>query len=138
MKRSAWVALSLVVVFGILVFLASSSLAQEVDVWTRSKKIRAVSDIVRGRIGEIAAVLTEEQGKPTAEAKAEIGAATEQFDWYAEEAKRIYDRVIDGHSKDHRIIVIREPIGPVAAFSPWNFPALLSARKIAPAIACGC
>ncbi len=111
---------------------------KDVDVWTRSKKIRAVSDIIMGRVDEIAAVLTEEQGKPTAEAKAEIGAAAEQFDWYAEEAKRIYGRVIDGHSKEHRIIVIREPIGPVAAFSPWNFPALLSARKIAPAIACGC
>lgn len=111
---------------------------REVDVWTRSEKIRRVSEIIKGRIDEIAAILTEEQGKPTAEAKGEVNAAAEQFDWYADEARRIYGRVIDGHSKEHRLLVIREPIGPVAAFSPWNFPALLSSRKIAPAIACGC
>lgn len=111
---------------------------KDVDAWTRSAKIRRVSDIIKERVEEIAAVLTEEQGKPIAEARAEIGAAAEQFDWYADETRRIYGRVIDGHSKEHRILVVREPIGPVAAFSPWNFPALLSARKIAPAIACGC
>ena len=111
---------------------------KEVDVWTRSRSIRRGSDIIKERKEEIAAVLTEEQGKPTAEAMGEIGAAAEQFDWYADEARRIYGRVIDGHSKEHRLLVIREPIGPVAAFSPWNFPALLSSRKIAPAIACGC
>lgn len=111
---------------------------KEVDVWTRSAHIRRVSDIIKERKEEIAAVLTEEQGKPTAEAMGEIGAAAEQFDWYADESRRIYGRVIDGHSKEHRLLVIREPIGPVAAFSPWNFPALLSSRKIAPAIACGC
>ncbi|MCB1315694.1 MAG: NAD-dependent succinate-semialdehyde dehydrogenase, partial [Leptospiraceae bacterium] len=59
-------------------------------------------------------------------------------DWYADEARRIYGRMIDGHSREHRLMVIRQPVGPVAAFSPWNFPCLLSARKIAPALAAGC
>jgi succinate-semialdehyde dehydrogenase/glutarate-semialdehyde dehydrogenase len=82
--------------------------------------------------------MTEEQGKPLAEARSEVLAAADQFDWYADEARRIYGRVIDGHSRANRILVIRQPIGPVAAFSPWNFPALLSSRKMAPAIAAGC
>ncbi len=69
---------------------------------------------------------------------AQRGATVDQFDWYADEARRIYGRMIDGHNRQHRLMVIRQPIGPVAAFVPWNFPALLAARKIAPAIAAGC
>jgi succinate-semialdehyde dehydrogenase/glutarate-semialdehyde dehydrogenase len=111
---------------------------RETDAWTRSATIRRVAEIVRERADAIAAVLTEEEGKPTAEAAGEVRAAADQFDWYADEARRIYGRVIDGHSREHRLLVIRQPIGPVAAFSPWNFPALLSARKIAPALAAGC
>ena len=68
----------------------------------------------------------------------ELNAAADQFDWYADEARRIYRRVIDGHSRANRLLVIRQPVGPVAAFSPWNFPALLASRKIAPAVAAGC
>jgi len=83
-------------------------------------------------------VLTDEQGKPLAEATGEVQAAADQFDWYADEARRIYGRVIDGHTRAQRLVVLRQPIGPVAAFSPWNFPALLPARKIAPALAAGC
>ena len=67
----------------------------------------------------------------------QLGAAADQFDWYADEARRIYGRVIDGHDRGQRLMVLRQPVGPVAAFSPWNFPALLSARKIAPALAAG-
>ena len=111
---------------------------REVDAWTRSAKLRQVAVLIRERIDFIARVMTEEQGKPLAEAKGELGATADQFDWYADEARRIYGRMIDGHSRDHRLMVIRQPIGPVAAFSPWNFPALLSARKMAPAIAAGC
>ncbi len=111
---------------------------REVDAWQRSAIIRRVAEIVRERTEAIAALLTEEEGKPTAEAVGEVRAAADQFDWYADEARRIYGRVIDGHSREHRLLVIRQPIGPVAAFSPWNFPALLSARKIAPALAAGC
>ncbi|MBN2224005.1 MAG: NAD-dependent succinate-semialdehyde dehydrogenase [Deltaproteobacteria bacterium] len=111
---------------------------RETDAWTRSAIIRRVAELVRERTDRIAEMLTEEEGKPTAEAVGEIRAAADQFDWYADEARRIYGRVIDGHSREHRLLVIRQPIGPVAAFSPWNFPALLSSRKIAPALAAGC
>lgn len=111
---------------------------REVDAWTRSAALRRVAQLIRERAAAIAAVLTEEQGKPLAEAKGEVLAAADQFDWYADEARRIYGRVIDGHSREQRLLVLRQPIGPVAAFSPWNFPALLPARKIAPALAAGC
>lgn len=111
---------------------------REVDAWTRSAAVRKVAELIRERADEIADVLTEEQGKTLAESKGETLAAADQFDWYADEARRIYGRVIDGHSRDHRLLVVRRPVGPVAAFSPWNFPALLSSRKIAPALAAGC
>ena len=111
---------------------------REVDAWARSAKLRRVAELVRERAAVIADVLTEEQGKTTGESLGEIRAAADQFDWYADEARRLYGRVIDGHSRDHRLLVIRQPVGPVAAFAPWNFPALLPARKIAPAVATGC
>jgi succinate-semialdehyde dehydrogenase/glutarate-semialdehyde dehydrogenase len=108
------------------------------DVWTRSAAVRRVAQVLRERTEAIAAVLTEEQGKPLAESRSEVLATADQFDWYADEARRTYGRVIDGHSVAHRLLVLRQPIGPVAAFTPWNFPALLPARKIAPAVAAGC
>jgi len=111
---------------------------REVDAWTRSAKVRRVADLFRERAARIAGVLTEEQGKTIPECLGEIRATADQFDWYADEARRIYGRVIDGHSRAQRLLVIRQPIGPVAAFAPWNFPALLSGRKIAPALAAGC
>jgi succinate-semialdehyde dehydrogenase / glutarate-semialdehyde dehydrogenase len=82
--------------------------------------------------------MTTEQGKPLAEAAGEVRASADQFDWFADEARRIYGRTIDGHSRDVRLYTIRQPIGPVAAFTAWNFPALLPARKIAAALAAGC
>jgi succinate-semialdehyde dehydrogenase/glutarate-semialdehyde dehydrogenase len=111
---------------------------RETDVWSRSAALRRVGDLVRARAEEIAAAMTEEQGKPLAEAHAEILAAADNFDWYADEARRIYGRVIDGHSRECRLLVLRQAVGPVAAFTPWNFPILLPARKMAPAIAAGC
>ncbi len=111
---------------------------REVDAWTRSALVRRVAGLVRERADHIAACITEEQGKPLAEARGEVMATADQFDWYADEARRVYGRTVDGHNSGHRILVIRQPIGPVAAFSPWNFPALLPARKMAPAIATGC
>ena len=98
---------------------------QKTDAWTRSAKIRTIANLIRERAKDIALVMTEEQGKPIAEATGEVNAAADQFDWFADEARRIYGRVIDGHSTDHRLLVMRQAIGPVAAFSPWNFPALL-------------
>lgn len=111
---------------------------READAWSRSAALRRIAEWVRGHAEAMARVLTEEQGKPVPESLGELRATADQFDWYADEARRIYGRVVDGHSRGHRLLVIRQPIGPVAAFSPWNFPALLSARKMAPAIAAGC
>ena len=111
---------------------------RRVDAWTRSATLRRVADTLRSWAPDIAAVLTAEQGKPLAEAAAEVGAAADQFDWYADEARRIYGRLIEGHSTANRLMVRREPVGVVAAFTAWNFPALLASRKIAPALAAGC
>lgn len=111
---------------------------REVDVWTRSAVLRRAAELVRERAEPIAETMTQEQGKPLAEARSEVGAAADQFDWYADEARRMYGRLVDGHSRANRLMVMRQPVGPVAAFTPWNFPALLPARKLAPAIAAGC
>lgn len=111
---------------------------REVDAWTRSAALRRMAEWIRERKEAIASVLTEEQGKPIAEAGAETLAAADLYDWFADEARRIYGRVIDGHSRAHRLLVLRQPVGPVAAFSPWNFPLLLTSRKVAPALAAGC
>ncbi len=108
------------------------------DAWTRSAILRRVGEALHSREQEIAATITEEQGKPLAEATSEVRAAVQQFDWFAEEAKRIYGRVVDSQSRSSRLSIIRQPIGPVAAFTPWNFPLILPARKVAPALAAGC
>jgi len=111
---------------------------RDTDAWSRSAVLRRIAALMRERVETVAMTLTEEQGKPLAEARAELGAAADQFDWYADEARRIYGRIIDGHSRAHRLLVMRQSVGPVAAFSPWNFPALLASRKLAPALAAGC
>jgi succinate-semialdehyde dehydrogenase/glutarate-semialdehyde dehydrogenase len=111
---------------------------RDIDAWARSSALRRVADVIRDWSTQMAFVLTSEQGKPLAEARSEILAAADQFDWYADEARRLYGRTVDGHNKRQRILVRREPVGPVAAFSTWNFPALLPARKLAPALAAGC
>jgi succinate-semialdehyde dehydrogenase/glutarate-semialdehyde dehydrogenase len=111
---------------------------RDTDAWARSTVLRATAALVRARADDIAATLTAEAGKPLAESRAEVLAAADQFDWCADEARRIYGRIVDGHSRANRILVMRQPVGPVAAFSAWNFPALLPSRKIAPALAAGC
>ena len=108
------------------------------DAWTRSRILRAVAEWIRARADEMGALLTAEQGKPLAQAVAEVRASADQFDWYADEARRIYGRTVDSQRTDERILVRREPVGPVAAFTAWNFPALLPARKLAAALAAGC
>lgn len=111
---------------------------KRVDAWGRSSVLRRVAEGVRRQADLLADVLTEEQGKPLRESRSEVAAAVDVFDWYADEARRIYGRTIDGHSRTCRLIVVKEPIGPVAAFTPWNFPLLLPSRKIAAALAAGC
>jgi succinate-semialdehyde dehydrogenase/glutarate-semialdehyde dehydrogenase len=106
--------------------------------WERAKLIRRVGDLMVERVDTIAAALTAEQGKPLAEAKAEVlhGAAT--FEWFAEEGKRAYGRVIPNTLSVKRHMTIKHPVGVCAAITPWNFPVTLLTRKVAPALAAGC
>ena len=87
---------------------------------------------------DLATLMTAEQGKPLAESKGEIAYAAAFIEWFAEEGKRLYGDVIPGHQADKRIIVLRQPVGVVAAITPWNFPAAMITRKVAPALAAGC
>ncbi|MDH5528429.1 MAG: NAD-dependent succinate-semialdehyde dehydrogenase [Paracoccaceae bacterium] len=106
--------------------------------WDRAAKMRKVADLIRERQVDIARLMSLETGKPMAEAMGETGAAADQFEWYSEETKRIYGQVIEARTADSRMAVIYQPVGVVAAFSAWNFPALLPARKLAAALAAGC
>ncbi|RWP38896.1 NAD-dependent succinate-semialdehyde dehydrogenase, partial [Mesorhizobium sp.] len=106
--------------------------------YERAQILRRAADLMRERLDHIATVLTLEEGKTLAEAKGEITAAAEFFDWFAEEGRRSYGRVIPARLPDMRQTVTQEPVGPVACFTPWNFPAVTPARKIAPALAAGC
>ena len=110
---------------------------RETDVETRGGVLRKAAALLRERAEVIARTLTLEQGKPIAEARGEIAGSASMFDWYAEEAKRNYGRVLM-RPTGQRSIVIKQPVGPVAAFSPWNFPVYLMAKKLAPALAAGC
>jgi succinate-semialdehyde dehydrogenase / glutarate-semialdehyde dehydrogenase len=87
---------------------------------------------------DLAALMTAEQGKPLAESKGEIIYAASFIDWFAEEGKRLYGDVIPQHQANKRLLVIRQPIGVVAAITPWNFPAAMITRKAGPALAAGC
>jgi succinate-semialdehyde dehydrogenase/glutarate-semialdehyde dehydrogenase len=87
---------------------------------------------------DLATIMTAEQGKPLAESKGEIAYGASFVEWFAEEAKRVYGDVIPGHQPDKRIVVTKEPIGVVAAITPWNFPNAMITRKCAPAMAAGC
>lgn len=117
---------------------AGFAIWRSTDAWTRSALLREVARLLREWVPDAARLMTGEQGKPLAESASEWNAAADQFDWYADEARRIYGRTVDGHSTANRITVRREPVGVAAAFSSWNFPALLPSRKIAPALAAGC
>jgi len=93
---------------------------------------------MRAQTEQIATLLTLEQGKPLAEARAECAMAADLIKWYAEEARRVYGRIIPARTLGSRMEVLKFPVGPVAAFSPWNFPLVLSARKLGGALAAGC
>ncbi|MGV8834569.1 NAD-dependent succinate-semialdehyde dehydrogenase [Cellvibrio sp.] len=104
----------------------------------RSQLLRAWFDLVMLHQEDLAQILTIEQGKPLAEARGEIAYGASYIEWFSEEAKRIYGDVIAPPSVDQRILVIKQPVGVVAAITPWNFPCAMLARKIAPALAAGC
>ena len=107
------------------------------DVETRGGILRKAASLMRERADVIAHTLTLEQGKPISEARGEVMSSAAMFDWYAEEAKRNYGRVLV-RPAGQRSIVVKQPVGPVAAFSPWNFPVYLMVKKLAPALAAGC
>jgi succinate-semialdehyde dehydrogenase/glutarate-semialdehyde dehydrogenase len=104
---------------------------------TRAAVLKKTAALLRERAEGIAQLLTMEQGKPLAEARGEVASSAQLFDWCAEEASRIYGRTLV-RPTGQRALVTRQPIGPVAAFSPWNFPVYLMAKKLAPALAVGC
>lgn len=104
----------------------------------RARVLRRWHDLVLAAQEDLALILTHEQGKPLAEARAEIAYAASFIEWFAEEAKRVYGEIIPSHRADSRIVVIRQPVGVVAAITPWNFPAAMVTRKLAPALAAGC
>jgi succinate-semialdehyde dehydrogenase/glutarate-semialdehyde dehydrogenase len=87
---------------------------------------------------DLAILMTAEQGKPLAESKGEIAYAASFIEWFAEEGKRLYGDIIPGHQADKRILVLRQPVGVVAAITPWNFPSAMITRKAGPALAAGC
>ncbi len=103
----------------------------------RGAVLKKAAALLRERLEPIARLLTLEQGKPLPEARAEVLSSAQLFDWCGEEAVRIYGRTLV-RPTGQRSLVARQPIGPVAAFSPWNFPLYLMAKKLAPALATGC
>lgn len=106
--------------------------------WDRAKVLKKTAELMRERADAIARTLTQEQGKPLAEAKAEIMHSADTFEWFAEEGKRAYGRLIPPSVPGKRHVTVMHPVGVVGAISPWNFPVTLQARKIAPALAAGC
>lgn len=104
----------------------------------RANILRSWYDLMMANQADLAMIMTLEQGKPLAEAMGEIVYGASFVEWFAEEAKRIYGDTIPATSKDKRIIVIKQPIGVVAAITPWNFPNAMITRKCAPALAAGC
>ena len=100
--------------------------------------LRRWSDLMLANQDDLAALMTAEQGKPLAESKGEIAYAASFLEWFGEEGKRIYGDVIPGHQPDKRLLVLRQPVGVVAAITPWNFPSAMITRKAGPALAAGC
>jgi len=124
--------------------LALVAVAKGFDIWRntsafdRAKIMRAAAALLRERVDLIAPVMTQEQGKPLTEARLETLAAADIIDWFAGEAPRAYGRIIPSRAANVSQLVVREPVGPVAAFAPWNFPINQVVRKISAALAAGC
>lgn len=110
----------------------------KVNAHERSRLLKAWSKKIQEHKDDLAKIMTMESGKPLHESLGEVDYATSYIDWYAEEAKRLYGRTIPANTESKRIIVSRQPVGLVAAITPWNFPAAMMTRKAAPALAAGC
>jgi len=104
----------------------------------RTAILRRWCDLIVENVGDLAELMTAEQGKPITESKSEILYAASFLEWFAEEAKRVYGETIPSPTSSKRILVIKQPIGVCAAITPWNFPAAMITRKVAPALAAGC
>ncbi|MFQ6776128.1 NAD-dependent succinate-semialdehyde dehydrogenase [Cereibacter sphaeroides] len=104
----------------------------------RATHLRRLAQAILDHREALAELLTEEQGKPLAEARGEVGMSAAYIQWFAEEARRVYGEVIPSPWPDRRLLVTRQPVGVVAAITPWNFPSSMLARKIGPALAAGC
>ncbi|MBM3571498.1 MAG: aldehyde dehydrogenase family protein, partial [Alphaproteobacteria bacterium] len=111
---------------------------RKVSAFERCKVMRKAAEILRSRVDQIAPIMTMEQGKPVGDAKMEAMSGADIIDWFAEEGRRAYGRVIPARLDGVYQLVIREPVGPVAAFTPWNFPINQAVRKISAALATGC
>lgn len=111
---------------------------RKVSAFERAQVMRKAADLLRRRADAIARLLTMEQGKPLPEARGEVLAGADVIDWFAEEARRTYGRVIPARAEGIYQLVIKEPVGPVAAFTPWNFPINQIVRKLSCALAAGC
>ncbi len=106
--------------------------------YDRGKILKKTAELMRDRVETIGRTLTKEQGKPLAEAKMEVMHAADTFEWFAEEGKRTYGRIIPPANIAKRYYAIKHPVGVVCTITPWNFPAALPSRKIAAAMAAGC
>ena len=104
----------------------------------RARVLRRWGELLVENVADLARILTAEQGKPLAEARAEILHGAAFFEWFAEEGKRAYGDIIPTHAADKRLLVLKQPVGVCAAITPWNFPAAMITRKVAPALAAGC
>ncbi|WP_341894279.1 NAD-dependent succinate-semialdehyde dehydrogenase [Ferrovibrio terrae] len=111
---------------------------KKVSPFDRYKVLRKAADIIRSRADEIGKIMSMEQGKPFIEAKGETMLAGDIMDWFAEEARRTYGRIVPARAEGVYQLVVKEPVGPVAAFTPWNFPINQAVRKCSAAIAAGC
>lgn len=114
------------------------------DVWRkksaleRSKVMRRAAELLRERADDVARLMTMEQGKPLIEAGLEINSGADTIEWFAEEARRTYGRIVPARTANVTQLVVKEPVGPVAAFTPWNFPVNQAVRKVSAALAAGC
>ena len=106
--------------------------------WDRASIIRRIADLMRKKNNDLAKWMTSENGKPLSESLAEVSASADIFELNAEETKRIYGQTVQSRFENTRVIINYEPVGVVAALSPWNFPLILAARKISTALAAGC
>jgi succinate-semialdehyde dehydrogenase / glutarate-semialdehyde dehydrogenase len=111
---------------------------RKTSAFERSKLMRRAAALLRDRVEAIAPMMTLEQGKPLAEARMEVLAAADTIEWFAEEARRAYGRIVPARAENVLNLVVREPVGPVAAFTPWNFPINQVVRKVSAALAAGC